>query len=84
MLTWIVLAVLGCALLVLVAAVRPVLTRLPALRRAALALQRRQDEAEALAAQAEQLQLRLAKLEQSLAATGPRPGRPGDRPDGCG
>jgi len=82
-LTWIVLAVLGCALLVLVGAVRPVLTRLPALRRAALALQRRQGEAEALAAQAERLQLRLAEMEQSLAAT-TRPGRPGDRPDNPG
>lgn len=82
MLTWILLAVVGCALLVLVLAVRAVLVRLPALRRAVLALQRRQVQVEALATQAQRLQSRVEALERSLAEgerrrSLARPGRPG-------
>lgn len=58
MLKWIVLAVVLLPLVALALAVRPVLTRLPRLRRAAVALQRRAAEAEALRDTAEALQLR--------------------------
>ncbi|WFE28553.1 hypothetical protein O7623_04910 [Solwaraspora sp. WMMD791] len=68
MLTWIVLAVLGCALVLLVLSVRPVLSRLPTLRRAVLALQHRQGEVEALALRAEQLQTRVDQLQRNLEA----------------
>lgn len=68
MLTWIVLAVLAGALVLLVLSVRPVLSRLPALRRAVLALQRRQGEVEALALRAEQLQTRVDQLQHHLEA----------------
>jgi flagellar biosynthesis/type III secretory pathway M-ring protein FliF/YscJ len=66
--TWIVLAVVLFALVVLGLAVRPVLARLPRLRRAAVALQGRQAEAEALRSTAEALQQRAEAL-QARAAT---------------
>ncbi|MDG4758102.1 hypothetical protein [Micromonospora sp. WMMD710] len=58
MLIWIVLAVVLLPLVALALAVRPVLTRLPRLRRAAVALQRRAAEAETLRESAEALQER--------------------------
>jgi flagellar biosynthesis/type III secretory pathway M-ring protein FliF/YscJ len=64
---WIVLAVVLFALVVLALAVRPVLARLPRLRRAAVALQRRQGEAEALRAGAEALQERAEALQAQAA-----------------
>ncbi|MFK3985584.1 hypothetical protein ACI2K4_35125 [Micromonospora sp. NPDC050397] len=64
MVTWIVLAVVLFALVVLVLAVRPVLTRLPALHRASVALLRRQDQVEALASRAEATQERLLVLQR--------------------
>lgn len=64
MVTWIVLAVVLFALVLLVLAVRPVLTRLPALHRAALALLGRQEQVEALAARAEATQERLFVLQR--------------------
>ena len=64
MVTWIVLAVVLFALIVLVLAVRPVLARLPALQRAALALLGRQAQVEALGASAEALQDRLLVLQR--------------------
>jgi hypothetical protein len=66
--TWIVLAVVLFALVVLVLAARPVLARLPGLRRAALALQRRQAQAEALGSTAEALQERLLTLQRQAEA----------------
>ncbi|MFC0004484.1 hypothetical protein [Micromonospora siamensis] len=64
MVKWIVLAMLLFALVVLALAVRPVLARLPRLRRAAVALQRRQGEAEALRAAAEELTVRAEELQR--------------------
>ncbi|SCL28989.1 hypothetical protein GA0070624_3797 [Micromonospora rhizosphaerae] len=69
MVKWIVLAVVLFALLVLALAVRPVLARLPRLRRAAVALQRRQTEAEALRSTAEVLQQRAVTLQAQAAIT---------------
>lgn len=64
MVKWIVLAVVLFALVVLALAVRPVVARLPRLRRAAVALQRRQGDAEALREAAEALQARAEALQQ--------------------
>ncbi|MEU1603052.1 hypothetical protein [Micromonospora matsumotoense] len=64
MVKWIVLAVLLFAFVVLALAVRPVLVRLPRLRRAAVALQRRQADAEALRHSAEALQERAEALQR--------------------
>jgi flagellar biosynthesis/type III secretory pathway M-ring protein FliF/YscJ len=66
---WIVLAVLLFALVVLALAARPVLVRLPRLRRAALALQRRQADAEALRGTAEVLQERAEVLQRQVETT---------------
>ncbi|MFC7550094.1 hypothetical protein [Plantactinospora sp. GCM10030261] len=62
MVVWIVVATVVLGLLVLALAVRPVLAGLGPLRRAALALQRRQVEAEALQQTAGELQVRLEGL----------------------
>ncbi|MGB2571525.1 hypothetical protein ACPFP2_24190 [Micromonospora citrea] len=64
MVKWIVLAVVLFALVVLALAVRPVVARLPRLRRAVVALQRRQADAEALREAAEVLQVRAEALQQ--------------------
>ena len=56
---WIVIAVVVAGLIILVAVTLPVLGRLSALRRAAVKLQRRQDEAMAL-------QAGVARLEQTV------------------
>ncbi|SCG50914.1 hypothetical protein [Micromonospora halophytica] len=64
MVKWIVLAVVLFALVVLALAVRPVMARLPRLRRAAVALQRRHADAEALREAAEVLQVRAEALQQ--------------------
>ncbi|SIM68841.1 hypothetical protein [Micromonospora cremea] len=69
MLKWIVLAVVLLPLVALALAVRPVLTRLPRLRRAAVALQRRAAEAEALRDTAEALQLRAEGVQRQLDTT---------------
>ncbi|MEU6077290.1 hypothetical protein [Micromonospora sp. NPDC047074] len=69
MVKWIVLAVVLFALVVLGLAVRPVLGRLPRLRRAAVALQRRATEAEALRESAEALQTRAEALQEQLDTT---------------
>jgi flagellar biosynthesis/type III secretory pathway M-ring protein FliF/YscJ len=66
---WIVLAVVLFAFVVLALAVRPVLARLPRLRRAAVALQRRQAEAEELRSTAEALQERAEALQAQAATT---------------
>ncbi|MEU1687676.1 hypothetical protein [Micromonospora sp. NPDC005707] len=66
MVTWIVLGVVLFALIVLALAVRPVLARLPRLRRTALALQRRQAEAESLRSAAEELQARAESLQERV------------------
>ncbi|WFE99242.1 hypothetical protein [Micromonospora sp. WMMD964] len=66
MLIWIVLAVVLLPLVALALAVRPVLTRLPRLRRAAVALQRRAAEAEALRDTAEALQQRAEGVQRQL------------------
>ncbi|MEO3929869.1 hypothetical protein ABGB07_39345 [Micromonosporaceae bacterium B7E4] len=73
MVKWIVLAAVLVGLLVLGLAVRRVLTRLPRLQRAALGLQRRQEQAEdlqqvALAVQdrAEAMQQQVETLQQRL------------------
>ncbi|MET7672217.1 hypothetical protein [Micromonospora luteifusca] len=66
MLIWIVLAVVLLPLVVLALAVRPVLTRLPRLRRAAMGLQRRAGEAEALRETAEALQQRAEGIQHQL------------------
>ncbi|MFI5486415.1 hypothetical protein [Micromonospora echinaurantiaca] len=66
MVTWIVLAVVLVALVGFALAVRTVLARLPLLRRAALALQRRATEAEALRESAESLQQRAETLQGQL------------------
>ncbi len=69
MLKWIVLALVLVPLVVLVLAVRPVLARLPQLRRAVLGLHRRADEATALRAAAESLQQQAEGLQDRLATT---------------
>ncbi|SCF21900.1 hypothetical protein [Micromonospora mirobrigensis] len=69
MVKWIVLAVLLFALVVLALAARPVLVRLPRLRRAAVALQRRQGEAEALRDAAEELAARAGELQRRAETT---------------
>ncbi|MFJ6197497.1 hypothetical protein [Micromonospora sp. NPDC092111] len=69
MVKWIVLAVLLFALVVLALAVRPVLARLPRLRRAAVALQGRRAEADALRAAAEALQERVETLQRQSETT---------------
>ncbi|MEU5566231.1 hypothetical protein [Micromonospora musae] len=66
MLWWIVLAVVLATLVLLAVAVRGVLTRLPGLRRAAVKLQRRQDDALELAGAAQTLQERSEALQQQL------------------
>ncbi|MET8307528.1 MULTISPECIES: hypothetical protein [unclassified Micromonospora] len=66
MLKWIVLAVVLLPLVALALAVRPVLTRLPRLRRAAAALQRRAAEAEGLRETAEALQQRAEGVQRQL------------------
>lgn len=60
---WTVLAAVLVGLLILVLAVRPVLSRLGRLRRAALTLQRRQVEAESLQAAALALQREAESLQ---------------------
>ncbi|MCM0674254.1 hypothetical protein NCC78_06065 [Micromonospora phytophila] len=69
MVTWIVVAGVLFALVVLALAVRPVLARLPRLRRAAVALQGRAAEAEALRETAETLQQRAEVLQGQLDTT---------------
>jgi hypothetical protein len=82
---WIVLGALLVGLLVLAVACRRVLTRLPGLQRAALALQERQDQAvhlreaaTALQRRAEELQDRIATAQRRVdlirARRGARPG----------
>ncbi|SBT41972.1 hypothetical protein [Micromonospora auratinigra] len=66
MVTWIVVGVVVVAFVVLGLAVRPVLARLPRLRRAALALQGRQAEALALQSAAEELQQRAEALQERV------------------
>ncbi|KAB1940190.1 hypothetical protein F8271_16715 [Micromonospora sp. ALFpr18c] len=66
MLIWIVLAVVLLPLVALALAVRPVLTRLPRLRRAAVALQRRAAEADTLRESAEALQERAEGVQRQL------------------
>ncbi|MEU1587977.1 hypothetical protein [Micromonospora sp. NPDC005710] len=72
MLIWIVLAVVLLPLVALALAVRPVLTRLPRLRRAAVALQRQAVEAEALRDTAEALQQRAEGVQRQLDTTSRR------------
>ncbi|MBG6065872.1 hypothetical protein [Micromonospora ureilytica] len=72
MLIWIVLAVVLLPLVALALAVRPVLARLPRLRRAAVALQRRAAEAEALRETAEALQQRAEEVQHRLDTTSRR------------
>ncbi|WP_406065223.1 hypothetical protein [Micromonospora sp. NBC_00860] len=72
MLIWIVLAVVLLPLVALALAVRPVLARLPRLRRAAVALQRRAAEAEALRETAEALQQRAEDVQRRLDITSHR------------
>ncbi|MBM0203950.1 hypothetical protein JNW90_13155 [Micromonospora sp. STR1s_5] len=72
MLIWIVLAVVLLPLVALALAVRPVLARLPRLRRAAVALQRRAAEAEALRETAEALQRRAEEVQRRLDTTSRR------------
>ncbi|MGC4814454.1 hypothetical protein ACLQ29_28320 [Micromonospora sp. DT228] len=72
MLIWIVLAVVLLPLVALALAVRPVLTRLPRLHRAAVALQRRAAEAEALRETAEVLQQRAEDVQRQLDTTSQR------------
>ena len=72
MLIWIVLAVVLLPLVALALAVRPVLARLPRLRRAAVALQRRAAEAEALRDTAEALQQRAEEVQRRLDTTSQR------------
>ncbi|MEV0808705.1 hypothetical protein [Micromonospora sp. NPDC050200] len=69
MVKWIVLAVVLFALVVLALAVRPVLARLPRLRRAAVALQQRQAGAEALREAAEALSERAETLQRQVETT---------------
>ncbi|MFI6068295.1 hypothetical protein ACIA47_23915 [Micromonospora sp. NPDC051227] len=72
MLIWIVLAVVLLPLVALALAVRPVLARLPRLRRAAVALQGRAAEAEALRETAEALQRRAEEVQRRLDTTSRR------------
>ncbi|BCJ62872.1 hypothetical protein [Micromonospora endophytica] len=69
MLKWIVLALVLVPLVVLALAVRPVLARLPQLRRAVEKLQGRADEAVALREAAERLQQRAEGLQGRLETT---------------
>lgn len=69
MVTWIVVAVVVFALVVLALAVRPVLARLPRLRRAALQLQQRQQQAESLLAGATAVQERAEAMQRTLTLT---------------
>jgi hypothetical protein len=69
---WILLAAFVAALVVLGLAVRPVLTRLGALRRAVLALQRRQAQALALQEAVTVLNDRMAVLNEQVEATNRR------------
>ena len=69
MVKWIVLGVVLFALLVLVLAVRPVVARLGPLRRAALAVTRRQAQAQTLRVNALALQERLEELGRQAEAT---------------
>ncbi|KIR62242.1 hypothetical protein ABUL04_12210 [Micromonospora harpali] len=69
MVKWIVVAVVLFAFVVLGLAVRPVLVRLPRLRRAAMALQGRQAEAEALRVSAEALQERAEAMQGQVELT---------------
>ncbi|MFC8848244.1 MULTISPECIES: hypothetical protein [unclassified Micromonospora] len=69
MVTWIVVAVVLFAFVVLALAVRPVLARLPRLRRASVALQGRQAETEALRVSAEALQERAEALQGQVELT---------------
>ncbi|WP_430501876.1 hypothetical protein ACQRWP_09800 [Micromonospora trifolii] len=72
MLIWIVLAVVLLPLVALALAVRPVLARLPRLHRAAVALQRRAAEADALRETAEALQQRAEEVQRRLDTTSQR------------
>lgn len=74
MVTWIVLAVLGLALLVLVLAVRPVLSRLSALSRAARRLHGHAHHAQTLQARAAELEATLTALAERSAVTEQRLG----------
>lgn len=81
MVGWIVVALVVLPFVLFGLAVRPVLTRLRRLRRAAVALQRHADEAAALQttavalqARAEGLQQQLATAQQQIAAVRPRRG----------
>ncbi|NYF58891.1 hypothetical protein [Micromonospora purpureochromogenes] len=74
MVKWIVLAVVLFALVVLALAVRPVLARLPRLRRAAVALQRRQADADVLREAAEALSERAETLQRQVETTQQRVG----------
>ncbi|SCG42416.1 hypothetical protein [Micromonospora humi] len=67
MVIWIVLGVVLFALVMLALAVRPVVARLPRLRRSAMALQRRAAEAESLRSAAEDLQARAEALQERAA-----------------
>lgn len=69
MVTWIVVALVLVPLVLLGLAARPVVARLPRLRRAALALQRHGTEAEALREAAESLQARAEQLQERLDST---------------
>ncbi|MEU6025340.1 hypothetical protein ACGFIK_19485 [Micromonospora sp. NPDC048871] len=69
MLKWILLALVLVPLIVLVLAVRPLLGRLPQLRRAALRLRQRADEAMVLQAAAENLQQQAEGLQSRLETT---------------
>ncbi|WP_018215405.1 hypothetical protein [Salinispora vitiensis] len=66
MVMWIVVALVLLPFVLLGLAVRPVLTRLPRLRRAAVALQRHADEAAALQTTAVALQARAEGLQEQL------------------
>ncbi|MFV2101523.1 hypothetical protein [Micromonospora sp. LOL_024] len=69
MLKWIVLALVLVPLVVLALTVRPVLARLPELRRAVVKLQRRADEAASLGVAAESLEQRAEGLQSRLETT---------------
>jgi hypothetical protein len=70
--TWIVVALVLVPLVVFGLAVRPLLARLPRLRRAALSLQGRAAEAETLRVAAESLQERAEALQRQLDTAGQR------------
>ncbi|RKN41568.1 hypothetical protein [Micromonospora endolithica] len=72
MVTWIVVALVLVPLVVFALAVRPLLARLPRLRRAALALQGRAAEAETLREAAETLQERAEAVQRQLDTAGQR------------